>query len=99
MPIEFNFTTLLIENFLPSDTCWQWCSEQSIIHQNNIQIQNLYIVVVAVISLFLNHVILNYSDWIIKHTEIKQSQLEKLFIATSYFPMVLLLLFLLSFVV
>ena len=81
-----------------SSSCINWCQEQLDIKVNNIQIENLYIIVIAVISLFLNHIILNYNEWLLNNTTLNQSQLEKLFIATSYLPMVLLLLFLLSFV-
>ena len=77
-----------------SETCWNWCQKQYEINQSNIQIENLGVVGVALISLLINHLIYNHSDFIIKHTKITEKKLEILFMATSYFAFVLLILFL-----
>lgn len=77
-----------------NQVCFNWCKEQNFVHQRNLEIQDLGMVAVALVSLLINHMIYNHSEFIIEKTEITEDQLEKLHKATSYFAFILLIIFL-----
>ena len=61
-----NYTNQLYE---VTSTCFDWCKEQAIIHQGNIDISNLGVVAVAMASLIGYQVAMYYQDKIMKRLE------------------------------
>jgi len=74
--------------------CFNWCKEQNFIHQNNLEIKDLSIVAVALISLVLHSLLYNYHDFIVDKFKLDSDKLNKLYIATSDFSYILLTIFL-----
>ncbi len=77
-----------------TNTCIDWCREAQLVHQNNLRIEELGIIGVALISLLANHLIETYWDFILEKSEVTERNLQILQQSTSYFTFVLLVLFL-----
>lgn len=77
-----------------SNACFNWCKEQHFIHQKNLEIQDLGIVAIALVSLVINHAIYEHSEFIKEKTSLTQEHLEKIFKGTSYLVFILLIMFL-----
>lgn len=58
-----NITTLSFQGeYSPTNACFEWCKEQNFIHQSNLEIQGLTILVVALIALFIYMLYLNFGE-------------------------------------
>ncbi len=93
-PINLNFTTSLYEQFTPSDACWNWCAEQAMKHQSNIDVNNLGVIAVAMVALVLYNISVEWSDEICNKLEISQEQLRFAGHTVVFFAFVLLAAFL-----
>jgi len=59
-----------------SDACWNWCSEQTIIHQGNATINNLFVVAIAMGVLAIFTLSADFSEEISKALGISEETLE-----------------------
>ena len=92
-----NTTNLIIGHPDITKGCFDWCQDQSFIHQNNLQINDLTLIALALVSLLVHHIILEFKDKIIEKTGIKVWQLNLIKGATTYFAFWLLIIFLVYF--
>ncbi len=65
-----------------TESCFTWCKGQVEIHAKNLEINDLSLIVVALISLLLNNIIYNHSDSIAEKFNLKEGGIEILFDAT-----------------
>lgn len=95
MPLESFFVNLTTE-ILPgiNSTCWNWCAEQGMIHQSNIDIENLGIIGVAMFMLLLYNITVEFQDKIINYTELDRDSLIFYGHIMVYFSFMLLASFL-----
>ncbi len=77
-----------------TETCFNWCREQNIIHQNNLLIQDLSLPAIALFFLLINNLIYEFSNEIKKKLNISDKLLEKIYRGTSVFSFFLLAIFL-----
>ncbi len=75
--------------------CWNWCSQQNLIHQSNLKIGDLSIIFIALLSLFLHRLIYKNYYWILKELELSEDFINKISDGTYYFSMVLMIIFIL----
>ena len=56
--------TFQLQDVLPgiNEACWQWCSEQAITHQSNIDISNLGVIALAMFVLLLYNISIEWAD-------------------------------------
>ncbi len=94
----FHNTTFILGVTEVTKGCFDWCKEQHFINQNNIQIQELSIIGIALVSLVLHNIISDYKDYIISNTQVTESQLLFFYNATSRFTYILLTIFLIYFI-
>jgi len=92
--MTIHIKSIVVGNPDITSQCWNWCSEQTLIHQTNIATQNLFIVALAMASLVVNHTILQFHDEIIEYSDIRESVLEKIYTGTATFAFYLLAIFL-----
>lgn len=77
--------------------CFDWCQEAYVIHDSNLQIQDLYLIVVAVVSLFVNLIIYREYDFLKIHIE--EKILQKIYTSSAYLAFVMSIIFLIYIVV
>lgn len=82
-----------------SADCVTWCREQINIHQSNIEIENLFVIAMAMGALLLHNLLRHYDDWLIEHTEITRSQINVIYSASSYFAFVLMAIYIIYYTV
>lgn len=75
--------------------CWNWCSQQTLIHQSNLKIVDLSIIFIAIVSLFLHQLIHKKYYWIRNELDLSENFIAKLYDGTYYFSMVLMIIFIL----
>lgn len=73
-----------------TSTCFEWCRDQSIIHQSNIDIQNLGVIVVALFALLLYNISVDYADQICNSTRLSKDTLRGYGNIIVFFAFVLL---------
>ena len=97
MPEEFNFSNFINVQEPLNDitkTCFNWCQEQAIIFQGNIDISNLGVVAVAMIALLLYNISIEWSDEICNSTRLSKDTLRIYGHIIVFFAFMLLALFL-----
>lgn len=77
-----------------SQTCVNWCKDAYEIHRSNLDIQELGMIGVIILSIVINRAIYTNSEYILSKADITESALDKLHTATYYFAFSLLILFL-----
>lgn len=75
-------------------TCWNWCSEQAMIHQSNIDIKNLGVIGVAMGALLIYTLCYEWSDELGEYFNADESKLEKIQHYSVLFAFMLLAVFL-----
>lgn len=88
-----NITGLFGDQYITKE-CFDWCKEANFIHETNLQIENLSLVIIALFSLLANHLIHSNYDWLVKEIKIKEAHIQMLYIASNYFAFFILLVFL-----
>ncbi len=78
--------------------CVTWCREQIEIHDSNIIIENMFVLVIAMTSLFVHNIIGEHQEWILKNTELNENTLRIIYEASSTFAFVLTAIFLIYYV-
>lgn len=78
-----------------SDSCWNWCSEQAVIHQSNIDISNLGAVAFVMVVLFLYNLSIEFADEICNYTKWSKDNLRIYGHLAIYFSFIVLASFLL----
>lgn len=74
-----------------TEACWEWCSEQQIIHASNIEIQGLFILLLTAASLLVHIIIYKFYDKIKEHEEVKEEVLDKVYLYSSDFALYLII--------
>ncbi|MAH51510.1 hypothetical protein CMI37_37185 [Candidatus Pacearchaeota archaeon] len=92
MPITLNSSFALEPSVV--ETCWNWCSEQAMIHQSNIDISNLGIVAVAMVALLIYNLSVEFQDELVEKLEIERSKLIFYGHVLVYFAFIILAVFL-----
>ena len=82
-----------------SADCVAWCRTQIEIHQSNIEIENLFVIAIAMGSLLLHNLLRHYDDWLIENTSITRSQVNVIYTASSYFSFVLMAIYIIYYTV
>lgn len=85
--------------FRPTNACFEWCKQQNFINENNIQIEELSLVAIALIGLVINKLILDHGDWLVEKTRfteypMSEEKLLKLANAGTFMAFTFLILFL-----
>ena len=100
MPEKFNYSEFLdVSEFIEpaneiTSTCFNWCQEQGIIYQSNLDISNLGIITVALFALLLYNISVEWPDEVSKALKIDKDQLRFIGHAVVFFAFMLLALFL-----
>ena len=94
MPTEIVINLTPEINSEITSTCWNWCKEQAIIHQSNIDISNLGVVAVAMTALLLYNISIEWSDEICNATRLSKHELVFYGHIIVYFAFMLLTVFL-----
>jgi len=76
-----------------TERCFNWCKEQSLIHQGNEEINDLSIIAIAMTSLVINKAITDHSKFLIEKFNLDENNLEKLHDATYFFAFILMALY------
>ena len=87
------YETLQIKINEITSTCFNWCKEQSFIHQQNIEIYEMSFIVIALISIVVNRTINSYWNYF-KGQGYDDNLLEKIYDGTLTMIFVMLILFL-----
>lgn len=82
-----------------STTCWNWCAEQTQIHQSNIDISNLGVVAVAMVALLLYNISIEFQEELIKYFKWDRNMYSFAGHALVFFAFILLALFLIYYAV
>ena len=93
-------TTLI--NFIDkpeiSRTCFDWCKEAHFAHNSNLEIGGIFIIILALVALFIHLILYRFSDNIIKFVNnsdsdlnISETQVSSAIIFLSEFAMYLLI--------
>lgn len=88
----FNFTVDPLNNLI--NTCFEWCQNQSVIHQSNIDIGNLGVIAIAMIMLLIYNLSIEWEDWILENSSIDKYTLRFWGHIIVYFAFMLLAVFL-----
>ncbi len=92
---EINFTTSLNTPLTDlTSTCFEWCKNQAVIHQSNIDIENLGVVAVALVALLLYQISIDFSDEICDKTRLSKDTLRGYGNIAVFFAFMLLSAFL-----
>lgn len=86
--------TFALSTYKPeiTETCWNWCKEQTEIHASNLQIEALALPFLALVSFFIAFFIYNHSEWILeKSSDLTEKSLVKIFTLFFQFGMYLLI--------
>lgn len=73
-----HYTILNVTNWKPevTEACFNWCQEQGLIYQSNLDISNLGVVAIAMVALVLYNISVEWSDEICKATKINSDALR-----------------------
>lgn len=77
--------------FVPSDECWNWCSQQYFNHQSNLTIEAMIIPAIAVLCLFAFKIILTFDTYILENTDIDIDNLQKISLLLIDFAILLMI--------
>ena len=86
----YNITFLKTEI---TEGCFKWCKEQNFIHQNNVQINDLALIVIALISLTINNLIYNHSESLQQLSGMSDYQLEAVYDATYFLSFLMMIIY------
>lgn len=81
-----------------TNECFLWCKDQHLIDQNNISIEGLGIIALALISLFIGHLIYNYHTILFKGYNLSDEQKIKIYHLCNEFAIYLIIGFFIWFV-
>ncbi len=94
-----NYTELIIKE-APEITkeCFEWCKDQYFAHQNNLTVEAMVILALALISLFAASIIYSFSEKIIEKTDLTEDSLSKIYRLCNTFAMYLIIGFFVWFI-
>ncbi len=93
VPSKFKMNLTIPLKFCDAtQSCFEWCKEQISIQENNLQIDEMSFIVIALASLLLNNFIYYHAEFLIAHG-LDEHKLEKLHDATSSLSFVMLIMF------
>ncbi len=92
-----NFTSINLPKI--TESCFQWCQEQGVVHQSNIDITNLGVIVFAMFALLAYNLSVEFADEICRETKLSKDTLRVYGHILVYFAFMLLAVFIIYYTV
>lgn len=73
-----------------TEGCFKWCEEQHFTHQRNLEIYELSFIAIALVSLGINHLIYNHSDFLKEISGMNEYQISKVYDGTHFLAFMML---------
>jgi len=84
---------MIFNNTFITKNCFNWCKEQHFNYQSNLEMQLFIVPLIVLILMFVNYVITNHHELILKYLNIYEETLPKITVWINEFNIYLLLIF------